>query len=224
VPSAATITLIALGTVGLAAWVVVTWVYAYTIRRQGAATPEPALDVPEVVLGKLAPVEAWADERGYEWVDCYRLAVTYNGLWRKGFMLLVATVGDVGEPDVGFNSAFSEDRELISTSRRLNAAHAVPRKVVVQHWLGAELDELEQFHEEGLAYLRGEAGWGRPIAVPEGAAMLSEIQRTHERWTAFAQRPLWWPLRFTAALLRASTLPRKRSARQRLPLARARRV
>lgn len=206
------------------AWMGLTALYTGVIRQQAATPPELATDVPEQVLERLAFVEQWSEDNGYQWVGCHRLAAVYNGIWRNDRMLLVARVAEAGEPDVVFNSVFTRDRELITLRRRLDAAHAMPAGIVHQHWLNASIDELHQFHAEGVAYLQTEAGWGQPIDIPEGDALLAEVRRSQERWIAFVRSIPLWPLRFTAVLLRAPFLPTKRSARQRLPLERARQL
>jgi hypothetical protein len=226
VPPAVAITGFAIAGLVLAGWAGFTLLLISVLRQLAAATIDHATDVPEPVLAKLTDAEEWSEAHGYEWVGCFRIAASYQAAWRKGPVQFAVSVAEnaAGTPGVEFNSTFAGGRELITGSSRLAPHAPIPPQFVVQYWLGASWDELEQFHLEGVHYLQHEAGWGIPRETADSEIVLQSMRDSHGMWVAWLQRHPAWPLRMWLLLPRALVAARRRSVRQRLSVERARGV
>jgi len=224
VPAAVTTGLLALGGLVVAGWAGFTLLLIAVLRQLAAATIEHATDVPDAVLEKLTGAEEWSEAHGYEWVGCLRIAASYQAAWKKGRTLLSVTVAEAGSPSAEFNSTFAGGRELMTVSQRLPPHAPIPPQFVVQYWLGAGWEQLEQFHLEAIQYLQHEAGWGPPLEITGRDMVLQSMRDSHALWIAWLQRHPAWPLRMWLLVPRALVMPRRRSVRQRLPVGRAREV
>lgn len=226
VPSAITITALAVGGLVLAGWAGFTLLLISVLRQVAAATIEQATDVPEPVLAKLAAAEEWTEARGYEWIGCFRIAASYQAAWRKGPVHLAVSVPATGPgpATIEFNSSFTGGRELMTSGSRLAPLAPVPPQFIAQYWVRASWEQLEQFHVEGLGYLQHEAGWQLAPEPVGSEASLQARRVSHAQWVAWLQRDRTWPLRMWLVAPRMIVLPRRRSVRQRLPVERARGV